>query len=622
MSNAFTPEQIAQILEEFFKTVGTRQYIGARYVPIFGRKDETSIEWDNSAPYEPLTIVLYQGNSYTSRQYVPAGVDIDNQDFWALTGNYNAQVEQYRRDTAHALEVAEGAQEIANNAQESANNAQADIDTLLPKNAFEAISVKDYIDESAENLKEIIDNEHMLNDTLSTAILGTDIVEARYIQNASVSGQLSCATKHGDKIYAIYPYNNNAGDCALRIYDLTHNTITNVTDNSDSENPNKPYQNGHANSIAYVEDKDLIISPWLITYTTNSHSASNLLNVYYPNFVLKETISTARYYNAVSYDSVTGNLYAAQHVANSTIVNIYQLNKDTFAELNGGSPVQTYDNPDLNEIQDVAVHNGYVYINTPTFTLNVYSIESSELIKTYKVSASDFTDTYNLGEFEGIEFDEDGTLIAAFSYSIRDNPVIGFIGTLNNIPTNKIYNLPAKGTLTLSDDYNNVFFKPVNQIRSIAEINCIKDDSIRTVNGRGTDLYAYNYYLIYKPIFLNVVRQNDPLQIRPIRTVKYFSLYVGSNGIMDFVEGTSGSSGTVFTTKPFDFSSYKVAAGLSCNGTITINGNPIPVPSSTIENTGNPNLVSIAKNTNSVFQINNEVAPEQSIYIGNARFGA
>ena len=98
MANPFTPEQISQILEEFFKVVGTRQYIGARYVPIFGRKDEESIEWDNSAPYEPLTIVLYQGNSYTSRQYVPVGVEITNQEFWALTGNYNAQVEQYRRD--------------------------------------------------------------------------------------------------------------------------------------------------------------------------------------------------------------------------------------------------------------------------------------------------------------------------------------------------------------------------------------------------------------------------------------------------------------------------------------------------------------------------------------------
>jgi hypothetical protein len=97
-NSPFTPEQISQILEEFFKAVGTRQYIGARYVPIFGRKGETSIQWDNTKPYEPLTIVLYQGNSYTSRQYVPEGVEITNELFWALTGNYNAQVEAYRNE--------------------------------------------------------------------------------------------------------------------------------------------------------------------------------------------------------------------------------------------------------------------------------------------------------------------------------------------------------------------------------------------------------------------------------------------------------------------------------------------------------------------------------------------
>lgn len=71
-----------------------RQYIGARYVPLFANP----AEWDNQRTYEPLTIVTHQGNSYTSRQYVPSGTDINNTDFWALTGNYNAQVEAYRQE--------------------------------------------------------------------------------------------------------------------------------------------------------------------------------------------------------------------------------------------------------------------------------------------------------------------------------------------------------------------------------------------------------------------------------------------------------------------------------------------------------------------------------------------
>ena len=72
--------------------MAVREYIGARYVPMFA----DPISWDNTKTYEPLTVVMYQGNSYTSRQYVPTGIAIDNDDYWALTGNYNAQIEQYR----------------------------------------------------------------------------------------------------------------------------------------------------------------------------------------------------------------------------------------------------------------------------------------------------------------------------------------------------------------------------------------------------------------------------------------------------------------------------------------------------------------------------------------------
>lgn len=75
---------------------GVTQYIGARYVPLFA----DPIEWDSTRAYEPLTIVLYQGNSFTTRQYTPAGIDINNEVFWAKTGNYNAQVEQYRQEVS------------------------------------------------------------------------------------------------------------------------------------------------------------------------------------------------------------------------------------------------------------------------------------------------------------------------------------------------------------------------------------------------------------------------------------------------------------------------------------------------------------------------------------------
>ena len=73
---------------------GVRQYVGARYVPVFA----DPLEWSDAIGYEPLTVVLHEGNSYTSRQSVPVGIDIGNTTYWAETGNYNAQIEAYRQE--------------------------------------------------------------------------------------------------------------------------------------------------------------------------------------------------------------------------------------------------------------------------------------------------------------------------------------------------------------------------------------------------------------------------------------------------------------------------------------------------------------------------------------------
>lgn len=71
---------------------GPSQYVGARYVPKFAEP----IDWDTERCYESLTIVTYKGESYTSKCPVPPGIDIKNERYWALTGAYNAQVEEYK----------------------------------------------------------------------------------------------------------------------------------------------------------------------------------------------------------------------------------------------------------------------------------------------------------------------------------------------------------------------------------------------------------------------------------------------------------------------------------------------------------------------------------------------
>ena len=110
---------------------GVRQYVGARYVPVFA----DPLEWSDTIGYEPLTVVLHEGNSYTSRQTVPVGIDIGNATYWAETGNYNAQIEAYRREvlaydgriTANANAITANANAIAANANVIAAETQARI---------------------------------------------------------------------------------------------------------------------------------------------------------------------------------------------------------------------------------------------------------------------------------------------------------------------------------------------------------------------------------------------------------------------------------------------------------------------------------------------------------------
>lgn len=142
-----------------------REYVGARYVPLFVG------EWDNTNTYEPLSIVQYQGNSYTSRQYVPTGIAITNEAYWAETGNFNAQVEAYRQEvltfdnriTANAVAISaeETARENADTAlsQSIANEqvARLDADTALSQSIAAEETARENADTAEATARESAD---------------------------------------------------------------------------------------------------------------------------------------------------------------------------------------------------------------------------------------------------------------------------------------------------------------------------------------------------------------------------------------------------------------------------------------------------------------------------------
>lgn len=95
-----------------------RQYIGARYVPIFYDNPNTGDStWLSGVAYEPLTIVTWAYNSYTSKKFVPAGVGnpSTNPEYWVNTGNYNAQIEEVRQELEQEMtEIDDRIDEIVN----------------------------------------------------------------------------------------------------------------------------------------------------------------------------------------------------------------------------------------------------------------------------------------------------------------------------------------------------------------------------------------------------------------------------------------------------------------------------------------------------------------------------
>ena len=127
------------------------QYVGARYVPLFAEP----LDWNDQIEYEPLTIVYYAGNSYTSRQHVPKGIQIANTDYWALTGNYNAQIEQYRQEvqtfdgriTANATAIEQADEDIQKNATDIAS-----ANISIQKNASDIVAANAAIQKNASDI--------------------------------------------------------------------------------------------------------------------------------------------------------------------------------------------------------------------------------------------------------------------------------------------------------------------------------------------------------------------------------------------------------------------------------------------------------------------------------------
>ncbi len=173
--------------------MSVREYIGARYVPIFA----DPIDWDSTKTYEPLTIVYYQGNSYTSKQSVPAGINITNESYWAETGNYNAQIEAYRQEVQAYNSRIEAMEEglpvtdfdstsTVSDAIDSLNTSINSIEDALPISEFDSTNTVDARFDAIE-ANNWVTETRIANNAVTENKIADGAVTENKIANSSVS---------------------------------------------------------------------------------------------------------------------------------------------------------------------------------------------------------------------------------------------------------------------------------------------------------------------------------------------------------------------------------------------------------------------------------------------------
>ena len=193
--------------------MSVREYIGARYVPMFA----DPIAWDNTKTYEPLTVVTNQGNSYTSRQYVPTGIAIDNDDYWALTGNYNAQIEQYRTEV-RALSNEVGL------IDDKVDELEDDCDALNTR--INSVEADNWVT-SARIADNAVTTTKIEDGSITTDKIGNAAVTAQKLASSSVTaGKISDGAVSSGKIASSAVTTVKIADEAITTAKIADNAIT------------------------------------------------------------------------------------------------------------------------------------------------------------------------------------------------------------------------------------------------------------------------------------------------------------------------------------------------------------------------------------------------------------
>lgn len=157
--------------------MGKNRYVGHRYIPIFENV------WDKTRTYEPLTFVYYEGKTYVSRQLVPKNVEITDNDFWAFFMDNAPQIftptftGQWEDKTYEPLSI------VIDNGNTYVSKQNVPVGTLLTDTTY-------WLDLSTYYNQLFTDYEAAEQERQSAELIRIDNEEQRKIDHDNRSGEL------------------------------------------------------------------------------------------------------------------------------------------------------------------------------------------------------------------------------------------------------------------------------------------------------------------------------------------------------------------------------------------------------------------------------------------------
>ena len=367
-----------------------REYIGARYIPLFCG------EWDNTKAYESLSVVTYQGDSYTSMKAVPVGVDISNESYWLVSGIYNAQIEQYRN------EVKTYDARIEANA-DAINNLDGDLSAL-------ALTVQTNTHDIGENAEDIAANTQLINQTKTElerqieseykgkyahpTMVGILRVDSHRFDGGTLEQRRAQGFCLANDTY--YILNGRTEQAAASLY--TRNVAANSTFSYFGE-----INTYHSSDIIYIPD---ISEFWI------SKGADGVIYRYNSSMQYVNSFVVGSSATLLAYDKKSKKVYAHDYWGK-----VYEINPSTLAFTDVINSVVNNGYK-----QSIAAHNGILYImySYPAKIIS-YDIATGNLIDVIFIGRPDI---FPLGENEGMDTDSDGNLYITGHITAPQNSVI------------------------------------------------------------------------------------------------------------------------------------------------------------------------------------------------------